>query len=213
MNYEKEIKARLAIAESGDSRTTAYQQIADLIAEWMDKEQLTQVQVATRIGKSQATVRRLLNSRNDYYKTGQFSVNWENPPRVSNKPEKRADLAKELMSDPKIVRAVLASRSKAASNVRKAVSAENAEQRARSLKAAERKRQVEAMAIPSLFTRIADTIGDWSNALMDIEGDLVEARDQFGAGIVVTALQMHADTCTRLADRMQLDVGDYVKSR
>jgi hypothetical protein len=210
-------KKSITMAESADAKMALYRDAAEEIEKAINEDHLTRREVAAQIGRSHTYVNRLLGAleRSRSTKNGQFVIDWRSGPsrQVPVRSEGRADLATELMSDPRIVQAVLSSRTPAASNVRKAVAAENAAQRSRSVEEAERKRQATAMPINALYPKIAEKIGDWSNALMEIEEDLVEARDQLGASIVITALRMHAETCLRLADRMQLDVGDYIESR
>jgi hypothetical protein len=212
----KAAKDHIDVAESGDSKTAAYRRAAEEIEKAINEDDLTQRQVAEQIGKSQKYVDRLLRAlRVARDSQSPFAVDWQSgsvTPRIPTPSAKRAELATELMSDPVIAKAVADTRTSAASNMRKIVHAEDKERFAKAVEYGRRKRQVEAMPIPSLFTKIAETIGDWSNALMDIEEDLVEARDQFGGSIVITALRMHAATCSRLADRMELDQPAVIES-
>jgi hypothetical protein len=213
----------LAVAESGDSKTAAYRRAAEEIEKAILEDNLTHAQTAKQIGKSETYVRILLKALYQSRAADkEFVIDWSSGtnkrselalrPAIPARRDDKVELATQLLNDPIVAQRVLDSRTRASSNIHTAVTNRNTENRERLHAFRERQRQAGAVPISGLHTKIADTIGGWSNALMDIEDDLVESRDQIGANIVATALRMHADTCTRLADRIQLDVDAAIES-
>lgn len=216
--HEQKIKTLIPIAEAtGDSRRAAYQAIAEEIAAWMEEDStLTQAAVAQRIGKTQRWVstlsKALIRAR---IEGGDFVLDWNSGKHteVPARQENRVKLAAELLAQPGIAEAVMRSQTPAAREMRRVVSVANYENAQGAATAREARRNDGMVPIDGHYARIAQKLGAWTDELVGIKEDLVEAPETIGKRMVMIALRSLGDVAHGIANEIDPDLSNVFEVR
>lgn len=204
----------IADAEApGDARQAFYRRAAEEIEKAIENDRLTHQQVAAQIGKHYTYVGKLLKALFVARTTNtEFRVDWGSGASgaktiLPKTLETQVKLAAELLAKPGVADEIVRSRTLASSNVHSAVTRENVEQRDLGKQRAERRLHEQAMPVGAYHGRIVGKLQEWTGELVAIGPDLVEScENAFLARSIASSLRDLALQCTRLADRIELDV-------
>lgn len=170
----EEAAAFIAVAESGDAKQAAYRRAAEEIeaAKRADPE-LTNRQIAGRIGKHESWVGRLLHALACAGASGDFRVDWQRGDRLASEAREKPDaFVRAYQQAPPKVQRQIAKQVAADPFVQQEVSRHNAQERKRQIEEASRKRDADAVPLPAYMARMVVKINEWSAGLAALVDDL-----------------------------------------
>jgi hypothetical protein len=208
--------AYIAVAESGDAKREAYVKAADeILAAQADDPELTQAEVARRLGKGKDWVSRLLMwHQGDRSGATPFARDPENDFRarseakkVPTRHEDRVEMATKLLADPEVVKAaaktVLDPSTKAGRLLSQAAYDQDSEKRRHQRELEEQSRARRALPLPASMAKMVVKMNEWSLGLAGLIDELDSLPEGRQRELVADAARSLAVQAQRWVDRLE----------